>query len=157
MATVRDSRANEVSEITQNLKVIAKELEILVIALNQLSRQVESHEDKRPLLSDLRESGLIEQDADVVMFVFRVEYYKERERPGGHDGEAMAKWQEEMEKVHNRAEVFIGKQRHGPIKRWSWNSTGASRGSRSLPGLGRTRSGSCVVAWSLRPPRSQAS
>ena len=114
-STVRDSRVNEVSEITQSLKAIAKELEIPVIALSQLSRQVESREDKRPLLSDLRESGSIEQDADVVMFVFREEYYKEREKPGDHDGEAMAKWQEEMEQVHNRAEVIIGKQRHGPI------------------------------------------
>ena len=86
-----------------------------VIALSQLSRQVESREDKRPLLSDLRESGSIEQDSDVVMFVFREEYHKEREKPGDHDGEAMAKWQEEMERVHNRAEVIIGKQRHGPV------------------------------------------
>ena len=86
-----------------------------MIALSQLSRQVESREDKRPLLSDLRESGSIEQDADVVMFVFREEYYKEREKPGDHDGEAIAKWHEEMEKVHNRAEIIIGKQRHGPI------------------------------------------
>ncbi len=114
-STVRDSRVNEVSEITQSLKAIAKELEIPVIALSQLSRQVESREDKRPLLSDLRESGSIEQDADVVMFVFREEYYKEREKPGDHDGEAMAKWQEEMERVHNRAEIIIGKQRHGPV------------------------------------------
>ncbi|MDE0347535.1 MAG: replicative DNA helicase, partial [Boseongicola sp.] len=86
-----------------------------VIALSQLSRQVESREDKRPLLNDLRESGSIEQDADVVMFVFREEYCKECEKPGDHDGEAMAKWQEEMERVHNRAEVIIGKQRHGPV------------------------------------------
>ena len=76
---------------------------------------MESREDKRPLLSDLRESGSIEQDSDVVMFVFREEYYKEREKPGDHDGEAIAKWHEEMEKVHNRAEIIIGKQRHGPI------------------------------------------
>jgi replicative DNA helicase len=114
-ATAKDSRVNEVSEITQGLKAIAKELDIPVIALSQLSRQVESREDKRPQLSDLRESGSIEQDADVVMFVFREEYYKEREKPGDHDIEAMGKWQEEMEKVHGRAEVIIGKQRHGPI------------------------------------------
>ncbi len=114
-STARDSRVNEVSEITQSLKAIAKELDIPVIALSQLSRQVESRDDKRPQLSDLRESGSIEQDADVVMFVFREEYYKEREKPGDHDGEAIAKWQEEMEKVHNRAEVIIGKQRHGPV------------------------------------------
>jgi len=114
-ATARDSRVNEVSEITQGLKAIAKELEIPVIALSQLSRQVENREDKRPQLSDLRESGSIEQDADVVMFVFREEYYKEREKPGDHDLEAMAKWQQAMEQVHGRAEVVIGKQRHGPI------------------------------------------
>ncbi|MCV6592915.1 MAG: replicative DNA helicase [Silicimonas sp.] len=114
-ASAKDSRVNEVSEITQGLKAIAKELDIPVIALSQLSRQVESREDKRPQLSDLRESGSIEQDADVVMFVFREEYYKEREKPGDHDLEAMGKWQEEMERLHGRAEVIIGKQRHGPI------------------------------------------
>ena len=114
-ATAKDSRVNEVSEITQGLKAIAKELDIPVVALSQLSRQVESREDKRPQLSDLRESGSIEQDADVVMFVFREEYYKEREKPGDHDAEAMMKWQEAMESVHGKAEVIIGKQRHGPI------------------------------------------
>ena len=114
-ATAKDSRVNEVSEITQGLKAIAKELEIPVIALSQLSRQVENREDKRPQLSDLRESGSIEQDADVVMFVFREEYYKEREKPGDHDIEGMMKWQEEMGQIHGRAEVIIGKQRHGPI------------------------------------------
>ncbi len=114
-ASAKDSRVNEVSEITQGLKAIAKELDIPVVALSQLSRQVESREDKRPQLSDLRESGSIEQDADVVMFVFREEYYKEREKPGDHDLEAMGKWQEEMERLHGRAEVIIGKQRHGPI------------------------------------------
>ena len=106
---------NEISEISQGLKAIAKELDIPVIALSQLSRQVESREDKRPQLSDLRESGSIEQDADVVMFVFREEYYKEREKPGEHDLEKMAAWQDEMERLHGRAEVIIGKQRHGPI------------------------------------------
>ncbi len=114
-ATAKDSRVNEVSEITQGLKAIAKELNIPVIALSQLSRQVESREDKRPQLSDLRESGSIEQDADVVMFVFREEYYKEREKPGEHDIEATMKWQEVMEQVAGKAEVIIGKQRHGPI------------------------------------------
>ena len=114
-ATAKDSRVNEVSEITQGLKAIAKELDIPVVALSQLSRQVESREDKRPQLSDLRESGSIEQDADVVMFVFREEYYKEREKPGDHELDKMAKWQEEMARLHGRAEVIIGKQRHGPI------------------------------------------
>jgi len=114
-ASAKDSRVNEVSEITQGLKAIAKELDIPVVALSQLSRQVEQRDDKRPQLADLRESGSIEQDADVVMFVFREEYYKEREKPGDHDLEAMAKWQEQMESVHGKAEVIIGKQRHGPI------------------------------------------
>jgi hypothetical protein len=76
---------------------------------------VESREDKRPQLSDLRESGSIEQDADVVMFVYRDEYYKEREKPGDHELEKMAQWQSIMESVHGKAEVIIGKQRHGPI------------------------------------------
>ncbi len=110
-----ENRVNEISEITQGLKAIAKELDIPVIALSQLSRQVENRDDKRPQLSDLRESGSIEQDADVVMFVFREEYYKEREKPGDHDIEAMMKWQDEMEHLHGRAEIVIGKQRHGPI------------------------------------------
>ncbi|OHC58796.1 MAG: replicative DNA helicase [Rhodobacterales bacterium RIFCSPHIGHO2_02_FULL_62_130] len=109
------NRVQEVSEITQGLKAIAKELNIPVIALSQLSRQVESREDKRPQLSDLRESGSIEQDADVVMFVYRDEYYKEREKPGDHELEKMAQWQVIMEQVHGKAEVIIGKQRHGPI------------------------------------------
>jgi replicative DNA helicase len=105
----------EVSEITQGLEAIAKELNIPVIALSQLSRAVESRDDKRPQLSDLRESGSIEQDADVVMFVFREEYYREREKPGDHELEKMAQWQALMESVHGKAEVIIGKQRHGPI------------------------------------------
>jgi replicative DNA helicase len=110
-----ENRVNEISEITMGLKAIAKELDIPVIALSQLSRQVENREDKRPQLSDLRESGSIEQDADVVMFVFREEYYVEREKPSDDNLEEMAKWQEKMERLHGRAEVVIGKQRHGPI------------------------------------------
>lgn len=110
-----ENRVNEISEITMGLKAIAKELNIPVIALSQLSRQVENREDKRPQLSDLRESGSIEQDADVVMFVFREEYYKEREKPGDHEADKMMAWQEEMEALHGKAEVIIGKQRHGPI------------------------------------------
>jgi replicative DNA helicase len=113
--TSKENRVQEVSEITQGLKAIAKELDIPVIALSQLSRAVESREDKRPQLSDLRESGSIEQDADVVMFVYRDEYYKEREKPGDHELEKMAQWQAIMESVHGKAEVIIGKQRHGPI------------------------------------------
>jgi len=114
-ASAKDSRVNEVSEITQGMKAIAKELDIPVIALSQLSRAVESREDKRPQLSDLRESGSIEQDADVVMFVFREEYYKEREKPGDHEADKMMMWQEAMEALHGKAEIIIGKQRHGPI------------------------------------------
>ncbi len=110
-----DNRVQEIAEISMGLKALAKELSLPVVALSQLSRQVENRDDKRPQLSDLRESGSIEQDADVVMFVFREEYYKEREKPGDHDLEGMAKWQEVMEQVHGKAEVIIGKQRHGPI------------------------------------------
>ncbi len=114
-ASAKDNRVNEVSEITQGLKAIAKELNIPVIALSQLSRQVESREDKKPQLSDLRESGSIEQDADVVMFVFREEYYAEREKPSDEKLEEMSKWQARMEALHGKAEIIIGKQRHGPI------------------------------------------
>ena len=110
-----ENRVNEISEITMGLKAIAKELDIPVVALSQLSRQVENREDKRPQLSDLRESGSIEQDADVVMFVFREEYYKEREKPSDHELDKMGIWQEEMERRHGKAEVVSGKQRHGPI------------------------------------------
>ncbi len=103
----------EITEITTGLKALAKELNIPVIALSQLSRGVESRDDKRPQLQDLRESGSIEQDADVVMFVFREEYYlKNREpKPGT---EEHFKWQAEMDAVHGKAELIIGKQRHGP-------------------------------------------
>jgi replicative DNA helicase len=109
-----DGRVQEVSEITQGLKAIAKELEIPVIALSQLSRKVEDREDKRPQLADLRESGSIEQDADVVMFVYREEYYHERLKPAD-DSDKVPEWQQKAEKLHGRAEVIIGKQRHGPI------------------------------------------
>lgn len=110
-----DNRVNEIAEISMGMKAIAKELNIPVIALSQLSRQVESRDDKRPQLSDLRESGSIEQDADVVMFVFREEYYKEREKPGEHELEKMEEWKAAMERLHAKAEVIVGKQRHGPI------------------------------------------
>ena len=110
-----ENRVQEIGEISMGLKAIAKELQIPVIALSQLSRQVESREDKRPQLSDLRESGSIEQDADVVMFVFREEYYAEREKPSDHELDKMAEWQEHMSRLHGKAEVIIGKQRHGPI------------------------------------------
>jgi len=110
-----ENRVNEISEITMGLKAIAKELDVPVIALSQLSRQVENREDKRPQLSDLRESGSIEQDADVVMFVYRGEYYKERAKPADHELDKMATWQEEMDQLAGKADVIVGKQRHGPI------------------------------------------
>ena len=109
-----DNRVQEVSMITQGLKALAKELSVPVIALSQLSRQVESREDKRPQLSDLRESGSIEQDADVVMFIYREAYYKSRTEPREGTPEHLT-WQEDMDRIHNLAEVIIGKQRHGPI------------------------------------------
>jgi len=100
--------------ITQGLKALAKELDVPIIALAQLSRAVEQRDDKRPQLSDLRESGSIEQDADVVMFVYREEYYKARMEPSEGTEEHL-KWQEEMDQLHGKAEVIVGKQRHGPI------------------------------------------
>jgi replicative DNA helicase len=109
-----DGRVQEVSEITQGLKALAKELKIPVIALSQLSRQVEQREDKRPQLSDLRESGSIEQDADIVMFVYREAYYLQRQEPDA-DKPEHAEWHRRLEEVIDKAEVIIGKQRHGPI------------------------------------------
>ena len=108
------NRTQEVSEITGALKALAKELGIPVIALSQLSRQVESRDDKRPMLSDLRESGSIEQDADCVMFVYRESYYLGRTEPREGSPEHL-QWQEDMDRVKGTAEVVIGKQRHGPI------------------------------------------
>lgn len=108
-----DSRVQEITEITTSLKALAKELNVPVIALSQLSRQVESRDDKRPQLSDLRESGSIEQDADVVLFVYREEYYlaMKEPRPGTPEHE---KWRLDMDLAYGKAEVIIGKQRHGP-------------------------------------------
>src|SRR5437588_5932916 len=108
-----DNRVQEVTEITTSLKALAKELNVPVIALSQLSRQVENRDDKRPQLSDLRESGSIEQDADVVLFVFREEYYlsNKEPRPGTDDH---TRWQTEMDAAHGKAEIIIGKQRNGP-------------------------------------------
>lgn len=119
--TKPENRVLEISQITQGLKAIAKELAVPVLALSQLSRAVESREDKRPQLSDLRESGTIEQDADVVMFIYRDEYYMQQKEPKimtfeneqkFHD--AHQKWQSDMETVYNKAELIIAKQRHGP-------------------------------------------
>jgi replicative DNA helicase len=108
-----DNRVNELTEITTTLKAMAKELEVPVIALSQLSRQVETREDKRPQLSDLRESGSIEQDADVVMFVYRDEYYLKMKEPAEGTPQHL-EWQAKMEMAHGKAEIIIGKQRHGP-------------------------------------------
>ena len=109
----KDGRVQEISEITQGLKAIAKELSVPVLALSQLSRAVEMRDDKKPQLSDLRESGSIEQDADVVMFVYREAYYLERKEPRPATVEH-AEWQAKMNEVSNLAEIIIGKQRHGP-------------------------------------------
>ena len=121
LGTRPDSRVLEISMITQGLKAIAKEFEVPVIALSQLSRQVESREDKRPMLSDLRESGSIEQDADAVMFVYRDEYYLQQRMPKDSAYDSMDKyqtaveeWQRKMALVHNKAELILEKQRHGP-------------------------------------------
>ncbi|HCQ71155.1 MAG: replicative DNA helicase [Alphaproteobacteria bacterium] len=109
-----ENRVLEVSEITRGLKAIAKELQIPVIALSQLSRAVEQREDKRPQLSDLRESGSIEQDADVVMFVYREEYYLARTEPEVGTDKHMD-WQDKMDRAHNVGECIVAKARHGPI------------------------------------------
>ena len=111
----KDGRVQEISEITQGLKAIAKELAIPVLALSQLSRQVEQRDNHKPQLSDLRESGSIEQDADVVMFVFREAYYLERKEPRPATVEH-AEWQAKMNEVSNLAEIIIGKHRHGPTR-----------------------------------------
>ncbi len=117
-----DNRVQEVSEITRGLKMVAKELGVPVIALSQLSRAVEQREDKRPQLADLRESGSIEQDSDVVMFIFREQYYHERAEPRRREDETdekfndrVERWQAHGNEVHNVAEVIIAKQRHGPV------------------------------------------
>jgi replicative DNA helicase len=119
--TKPESRVLEISQITQGLKAIAKELKVPVLALSQLSRAVESRDDKRPQLSDLRESGTIEQDADVVMFIYRDEYYLQQREPKivafdreDKFQEAMEKWKSDMSSVYNKAELILAKQRHGP-------------------------------------------
>ncbi len=117
----RDNRVNELSEITRNLKQLAKEFDLPVVALSQLSRQVENRDDKRPLLSDLRESGSIEQDADVVMFIYRESYYLQRNEPTRSSDETQESyqkkheaWRNRNEEVFNKAELIIAKQRNGP-------------------------------------------
>jgi replicative DNA helicase len=116
------NRVLEISEITRGLKALAKELQVPVLALSQLSRAVETREDKRPMLSDLRESGTIEQDSDVVMFVYREEYYLSREEPSQRANETIdkfndryAQWSQRLQDTANKAETIIAKQRHGPI------------------------------------------
>ena len=109
----KDGRVQEISEITQGLKALAKELSVPVLALSQLSRAVEQRDNNKPQLADLRESGSIEQDADVVMFVFREAYYLERKEPRPGTVE-YAEWQAKMGEVSNMAEIIVGKQRHGP-------------------------------------------
>ena len=117
----KDNRVNELSEITRNLKQLAKEFDLPVVSLSQLSRQVESRDDKRPLLSDLRESGSIEQDADVVMFIYRESYYLQRNEPTRGPDESQESyqkkhdaWKNRNEEVFNKAELIIAKQRNGP-------------------------------------------
>ena len=108
-----DGRVQEISEITQGLKALAKELNVPVLALSQLSRAVEQRDDKKPQLADLRESGSIEQDADVVIFVFREEYYLANKEPKMGTTEHM-EWQSKMSEINGQANLIIGKQRHGP-------------------------------------------
>jgi replicative DNA helicase len=108
-----ENRAQEISEITRGLKTLAKELEVPVLALSQLSRAVEAREDKKPQLSDLRESGSIEQDADIVLFVFREEYYHAQKKPDESETDKFEKWKAKAEKIYGQAEVMIAKQRHG--------------------------------------------
>ncbi|MGD1878859.1 MAG: replicative DNA helicase [Kiloniellaceae bacterium] len=117
-----DNRVQEVSEITRGLKALAKDLDVPVMALSQLSRAVEQREDKHPQLADLRESGSIEQDADIVMFIYREQYYAERAEPTQRDGEEDSKfheryerWKERCERAYGKAESIVAKQRHGPI------------------------------------------
>ncbi|HEX5007353.1 MAG TPA: DnaB-like helicase C-terminal domain-containing protein, partial [Hyphomonadaceae bacterium] len=109
-----DGRVQEVTEITKSLKALAKELQIPIIALSQLSRAVEQREDKRPQLADLRESGSIEQDADAVIFIYREAYYLERLEPNADDPK-YADWKDQLAKKYGTAEIIISKQRHGPI------------------------------------------
>jgi len=109
-----ENRVQEVTQITQGLKSLAKELAVPIVALAQLSRQVENREDKKPQLADLRESGSIEQDADVVMFIYREAYYLSRAEPKDNTAEHI-EWEEKLDAIRHLADVIIAKQRHGPI------------------------------------------
>jgi replicative DNA helicase len=121
----RENRVQELSEITRGLKTLAKELDVPVIALSQLSRAVESRDDKRPQLADLRESGSIEQDADAVLFVYREEYYEARKEPSPNDKLAYDAWRQKFESVKNLAEVILAKHRHGPTGKVQLHFDGA--------------------------------
>ena len=132
------NRVQELSEISRGLKILAKELNVPVIALSQLNRGVEQRDDKRPVMSDLRESGSIEQDADIVMFVFRENYYIQNEEPKQRSGETpehlqnrMEEWQKRIRETANLGEVIIGKQRHGPTGtvKLFWNGEFAQFGN----------------------------
>jgi replicative DNA helicase len=109
-----ENRVQEITEITKGLKTLAKELAVPVVALSQLSRGVDARDDKRPVLADLRESGSIEQDADVVMFIFREAYYLETKEPPMDDPTEFQKWKEKMDRIHGLADVLVEKHRHGP-------------------------------------------
>ena len=121
----RENRVQELSEITRGLKTLAKELDVPVIALSQLSRAVESRDDKRPQLADLRESGSIEQDADAVLFVYREEYYEARKEPSPNDKLAYDAWRQKFESLQNLAEVILAKHRHGPTGKIQLHFDGA--------------------------------
>jgi replicative DNA helicase len=110
----QDNRVQEVSQITRSLKTLAKELDLPILAVSQLSRAVEQRDDKRPQLSDLRESGSIEQDSDIVLFLYREEYYEARKEPQAGSPEH-SNWQNKMSSIYNKAEILIAKQRHGPV------------------------------------------
>lgn len=136
------NRVQELSEMTRGLKILAKELDLPVIALSQLSRAVESRDDKHPQLSDLRESGSIEQDADVVMFVYREHYYKKAHKPVQRDGDDDAKydqivkdWDERLKQIENDAEIIVAKQRHGPTGtvELHWNGEYTTFGNKARP------------------------
>ncbi|MYG42720.1 MAG: AAA family ATPase [Rhodobacteraceae bacterium] len=111
----KENRTLEIAEITGGLKKIAKDLNIPVIGVSQLSRSIETREDKRPQMSDLRDSGSIEQDADLVMFVYREEYYLKRSKPPEEEEKKVATWQARMNEHGNKAEIIIDKNRHGPV------------------------------------------
>jgi len=132
------NRVQELSEISRGLKILAKELDVPVIAISQLNRGVESREDKRPIMSDLRESGSIEQDADIVMFIYREHYYLQNEEPKQKQNETAERLQQRLEEwearkraVQNIAEVIVGKQRHGPTGtlKLFWNAEHAEFGN----------------------------